>query len=59
MNDKEICCCHSVKLSDMKKFIEEGGKDFVTFQELTKIGTDCPPCKENNEALFNEMLHQK
>ena len=25
-------------------------------EEITKIGTDCPPCKEKNEKLFQELL---
>ena len=58
MEDKEVCCCHNVTVNDVLKHIQEGVRDFKPLQEKTKIGTDCPPCKEDNELLFKELLQR-
>ena len=54
-----LCCCHNVSLEDVKKQIKLGVSNFEELQEITKIGTDCPPCKEKNEILFNDLVNQK
>ncbi|PAT01321.1 (2Fe-2S)-binding protein [Candidatus Izimaplasma bacterium ZiA1] len=56
MEDKVICCCHNVKLSDIENNIKDGVKTFEELQEKTNIGTDCPPCKDSSEKLFNSLL---
>lgn len=57
--EKEIlCCCHNVTLEEVKKQIKLGINSFEDLQAKTKIGTDCPPCKENNEKLFNKLLEK-
>ena len=58
MENKQVCCCHNVTVNDIKKQINEGVRDFETLQEKTKIGTDCPPCKEENAILFKKLLHE-
>lgn len=59
MEKEVLCCCHNVTLKDVKKQIKLGVNNFEQLQEITKIGTDCPPCRENNEKLFNELLSEK
>jgi len=59
MEDKVLCCCHNVTVNDVKKHISQGVKTFSVLQEKTGIGTDCPPCKENNEKLFNTLINEK
>lgn len=59
MEKEMLCCCHDVSLDDVKKQIELGVTNFEKLQEITKIGTDCPPCKEANEQLFNTLVNQK
>jgi len=55
--EKEILCgCNNVTLDDVKEQIKQGVDSFYDLQEITKIGTDCPPCKEKNEKLFQELL---
>lgn len=59
MNDHtQICCCHEVTFGDMKKAVKNGTKTFAAFQELTQAGTDCPPCKVENEEWFNQLLEE-
>lgn len=58
MEKEVLCCCHDVTLEDVKKQIENGVSNFSELQEITKIGTDCPPCKEKNEALFNTLVNK-
>lgn len=59
MENKELCCCHNVTVNDVKKQIEKGVTTFQELQEKTKIGTDCPPCKESNEKVFEMLLNEK
>ena len=59
MEEEVLCCCHNVTLKDVKKQIDLGVNSFKQLQEVTKIGTDCPPCTESNEKLFNELLSNK
>jgi len=59
MEKEMLCCCHNVSLEDVKKQIKLGVSNFEELQEITKIGTDCPPCKEKNEILFNDLVNQK
>lgn len=59
MEKDVLCCCHNVTLADVKKQIELGVTDFAELQQITKIGTDCPPCKEQNEELFKTLLSNK
>lgn len=59
MEDKVLCCCHNVTLKDVKKKISDGINTFSELQEMTGIGTDCPPCKEDNEKLFNTLIAKK
>lgn len=56
MEKDVLCCCHNVTLQDVKEQIKKGVNSFSELQEITKIGTDCPPCKESNEELFNTLL---
>ncbi len=58
MENKSLCCCHDVTLNDVMKQIENGVTTFEELQDKTGIGTDCPPCKENNEKLFYELLKE-
>lgn len=58
MEKEVLCCCHNVTLEDVKKHIKNGVSSFATLQEITKIGTDCPPCKEKNEELFKTLLSE-
>lgn len=58
MEDKLLCCCHNVTVEDVKKQISEGVSTFSQLQEKTSIGTDCPPCKEKNEVVFNTLLNE-
>ena len=46
-------------LNDVKQKIKEGVTSFQELQELTKLGTDCPPCKDQNEELFKQLIEQK
>ena len=59
MEKEMLCCCHNVSLEDVKKQIKLGVSNFEELQEIAKIGTDCPPCKEKNEILFNDLVNQK
>lgn len=59
MEEKVLCCCHNVTEKDVKKHIENGVKEFSKLQELTGIGTDCPPCTVSSEEAFNELLKSK
>ncbi len=59
MENKVLCCCHNVTLEDVKKHISEGVSTFDELQEKTKIGTDCPPCKEENLEIFKTLLQEK
>jgi len=52
MEKEVLCCCHNVTLDDIKEQINIGVDSFDKLQEATKIGIDCPPCKEDNEKLF-------
>lgn len=58
MTKKVLCGCHNVTLEDVKNEIKKGVKTFEVLQAKTKIGTDCPPCKENNKQLFNDLLSE-
>lgn len=58
MEKEVLCCCHNVTLEDVKNQIKLGVNDFATLQENTKIGTDCPPCAEKNEKLFQELMQE-
>lgn len=58
MEKDVLCCCHNVTLEDVKKNIKSGVKTFDELQEITKIGTDCPPCKESNEILFSKLINE-
>jgi bacterioferritin-associated ferredoxin len=58
MEKEVLCCCHDVTLEDVKNQIKLGVNDFDKLQEVTKIGTDCPPCKEKNEKLFKVLLDE-
>lgn len=59
MENKVLCCCHNVTVEDVKKHIDQGVTNFEDLQAKTGIATDCPPCKENNEKVFKNMLEQK
>lgn len=59
MNREVVCCCHNVTLKDMKEQIKLGVYSFEELQAITKIGTDCLPCKEKNEKLFKLLLEKK
>lgn len=59
MENKVLCCCHNVTESDVKKHIAQGVTEFAKLQEITGIGTDCPPCKEQNEKVFNNLVKEK
>lgn len=59
MENEVLCCCHNVTLTDVKEQINNGVRSFAELQEITKIGTDCPPCKDKNEELFNSLLTKK
>jgi len=56
MEKEVLCCCHNVTLDEVKDQIKLGVNSFEELQEKTKIGTDCPPCKEKNEELFKKLL---
>lgn len=56
MEDKVICCCFNVKESDVKKAIDNGVKTFKELQELTSMGTECPPCTKASEEYFNKVI---
>ena len=56
MENKVLCECHNVTQNDVVECIKDGVTEFKVLQERTKISTDCPSCKENNEALFNELV---
>jgi bacterioferritin-associated ferredoxin len=58
MEKEVLCCCHNVTLDDVKNQIKLGVDSFEQLQEITKIGTDCPPCKEKNEILFKTLLEE-
>lgn len=59
MEKEVLCCCHDVTLEDVKNQIKLGVNSFNNLQEITKIGTDCPPCKEKNEKLFKILLNEE
>jgi bacterioferritin-associated ferredoxin len=59
MEKEVLCCCHDVTLVDVKNQIKLGVNSFDKLQEITKIGTDCPPCKEKNEKLFKILLNEE
>jgi bacterioferritin-associated ferredoxin len=59
MEDKVLCGCHNVTLEQVKKQISEGVSTFEELQKNTNIGTDCPPCKEDNLILFNQLIKEK
>jgi bacterioferritin-associated ferredoxin len=59
MEKEVLCCCHDVTLEDVKNQIKLGVNSFDNLQEITKIGTDCPPCKEKNEKLFKILLNEE
>lgn len=59
MEDKVLCCCHNVTLSQVKKQISDGVTTFEELQKKTNIGTDCPPCKEENMELFKQLIKEK
>ena len=59
MEKEVLCCCHNVTLEDVKEQIIIGVDNFEDLQEITKIGTDCPPCKEKNEKLFRILLEEE
>ncbi|MFK5883446.1 MAG: (2Fe-2S)-binding protein [Candidatus Izemoplasma sp.] len=54
-----LCCCHNVSLEDMKEQVKLGVSSFKDLQDITKIGTDCAPCKEKNELIFNKLINEK
>ncbi len=56
MEKKILCGCHNVTLDDVKAQIELGVRKFKELQDITNIGTDCPPCTEQNEKIFNDLL---
>jgi bacterioferritin-associated ferredoxin len=56
MEKEVLCCCHNVTLEDVKEQINNGVSSFAELQQITKIGTDCPPCKEQNEELFKKLI---
>lgn len=59
MENKVICGCFNVTVDDVKKHIENGVSTFKEIQELTKMGTECPPCAETSEKAFKELLANK
>jgi NAD(P)H-nitrite reductase large subunit len=59
MENEVLCCCHNVTLGDVEEQIKLGVKSFENLQVITKIGTDCPPCKEKNEKLFKILLDKE
>jgi bacterioferritin-associated ferredoxin len=59
MEKEVLCCCHNVTLDDVKDQIKLGVNSFDDLQVITKIGTDCPPCKEKNEKLFKILLDEE
>jgi len=52
MEKEVLCCCHDVTLEDVKNQIKLGVNSFDNLQEITKIGTDCPPCKEKMKSYL-------
>lgn len=59
MENKVLCECHNVTLEDVKEQIKLGVNSFEELQRKTNIGTDCPPCSENNSKLFKNLLNEK
>lgn len=59
MENKVLCGCHNVTLKDVQEQIKQGITEFEALQKITNIGTDCPPCKEQNERLFIILLDEE
>lgn len=59
MTSNIVCGCHNVTLEDVKKEIKNGVTTFEALQEKTKIGTDCAPCREQTEKLFNHLYESR
>lgn len=58
MENKVICECFNVSTNDIKNAIKSGIKTFKDLQDKTNIGTECPPCTENSEKIFIELLNE-
>ena len=56
VEDKTVCNCYDVHVSDIKHAISEGVSTFKEFSEKTGAGMGCRKCKELAEKLFDEEL---
>jgi NAD(P)H-nitrite reductase large subunit len=56
---KVICGCMNVTEQDIKIAIKNGANSFEEVQAMTKVGTGCGNCVENNNKLVDELLLTK
>jgi NAD(P)H-nitrite reductase large subunit len=59
MDNKVVCGCFKVTQQDLNNAIKNGAKSFEEVQAVTKVGTGCGNCVENNRALVNGLLLSK
>ncbi|WP_234117105.1 (2Fe-2S)-binding protein [Clostridium hydrogenum] len=55
-DSKVVCGCHKVTEDDLKNEVKNGAKSFEEVQAVTKVGTGCGHCLENNKELVNELI---
>ena len=56
--NKILCECHNISEDDVKQNIKNGITTYQELQDKTKIGTDCPSCKEQTSIIFQELLNE-
>lgn len=54
--NKVVCGCFNVTVSDLAKAIQNGAKSFEEVQAVTKVGTGCGNCVDSNKALVAQLL---
>jgi len=59
MDNKVVCGCFKVTQQDLNNAIKNGAKSFEEVQAVTKVGTGCGNCVENNRTLVNGLLLSK
>ena len=57
VEDKMVCHCYDVHLSDIKKAVLEGAKTMAELSEKTGAGMGCRKCKDAVQQLLNEELN--
>lgn len=54
--DKTVCYCNRVTISNIETAIKNGATTFDEIQEKTKVSQSCGRCKEYAQSIIAELL---